>query len=86
MCSSISTRVLRRGFSTSVLFHFTSIVVCSLKRMCIPSFVLIGCCVSELHGHLCPYCNVWPELEVAVTLPSLVAPHILVFEIAKCIA
>ena len=29
--------------------------------MCIPSFVLIGCCVSELHGHSCPYCNVWPE-------------------------
>ena len=37
------------------------IVVCSLKSMCVPSFVLIGCCVSELHGHLCPYCNVWPE-------------------------
>ena len=27
--------------------------------MCIPSFVLIGCCVSELHGHniICPYRN-----------------------------
>ena len=37
------------------------IVVCSLKGMCIPSFVLIGCCVSELHGHICPYRNVWPE-------------------------
>ena len=37
------------------------IVVCSLKSMCIPSFVLIGCCVSELRGHLCPYCNVRPE-------------------------
>ena len=24
-------------------------------------FFLIGCCVSELHGHLCPYRNVWPE-------------------------
>ena len=35
--------------------------VCSLKSMCIPSFVLIGCCVSELHGHICPYRNVWPE-------------------------
>ena len=35
------------------------IVVCSL--MCTPSFVLIGCCVSELHGHICPYRNVWPE-------------------------
>ena len=24
------------------------------------NFALIGCCVSELHGHLCPYCNVRP--------------------------
>ena len=31
------------------------IVVCSLKSMCIPSFVLIGCCVSELHGHIHVY-------------------------------
>ena len=31
------------------------IVVCSPKNM---SYVLIGCCVSELHG---PYRNVWPE-------------------------
>ena len=37
------------------------IVVCLLKRICMPSFVLIGCCVSELHGHLCPYRNVLPE-------------------------
>ena len=37
------------------------IVVCSLKSIRIPSFVLSGCCVSELRGHLCPYCNVWPE-------------------------
>ena len=22
--------------------------------MCIPSFVLIGYCVSDLHGHICP--------------------------------
>ena len=35
--------------------HF---VMCSLKNMCIQSFMLIGCCVSELHGHLCPYRNV----------------------------
>ena len=34
------------------------IVVCLLKSMCIPSFVLIGCCVSELH---CPHRNVLPE-------------------------
>ena len=29
--------------------------------MCIPSFILIGYCVSELHGHIRPYHNVWPE-------------------------
>ena len=34
------------------------ILVCLLS---IPSFVLIGCCMSKLHGHLCPYCNVLPE-------------------------
>ena len=33
------------------------IVVCSLKSMCIQSLILIGCCVSELHGPLCPYCQ-----------------------------
>ena len=32
------------------------IVVRSLKS--IPSFVLIGYCV---HGHMCPYSNIWPE-------------------------
>ena len=37
------------------------IVVCSLKSMCVPSFIVIGYCVSELHGHICPYCNVLPE-------------------------
>ena len=47
-------------FTRTILFT-VSIVVCSLKSMCIPSFVLIGCCVSELHGHICPYHNVWPE-------------------------
>ena len=36
-------------------------VVCLLKSMCIPSFILIGCCISELHGHLGPYRNVLPE-------------------------
>ena len=51
-------------FTRTTLFTamFTvKIVVCLLKSMCIPSFVLIGCCVSELHGHLCPYRNVLPE-------------------------
>ena len=37
------------------------IVVCALKGMCIPSFVLIGYCVSDLHAHICLYRNVWPE-------------------------
>ena len=45
-------------FTRIILFI---IVVYSLKSMCIPSFVSIGCCVSELHGHLCPYRNVWPK-------------------------
>ena len=25
------------------------IVMCSLKSMCVPSFILIGCCVSEFY-------------------------------------
>ena len=37
------------------------IVVYSLKSMCVPSFIVIGYCVSELHGHICPYRNVLPE-------------------------
>ena len=51
-------------FTRTTLFTtmFTVIVVvCSLKSMCISSFVLIGCCVSELRGHLCPYRNALPE-------------------------
>ena len=32
-----------------------------LKSMCIPSFVLIGSCVSELCGNLCPHRDIWPE-------------------------
>ena len=32
-----------------------------MKCIYIPSFILIGFCVSELHAHLCPYYNVWPE-------------------------
>ena len=48
-------------FTRTTLFTtmFTVIiVVCSLKSMCVPSFIVIGYCVSELHG--C-YCNVLPE-------------------------
>ena len=28
--------------------YIVIIVVCSLKSTCVPSFVFIGCCVSEL--------------------------------------
>ena len=48
-------------FTRTTLFTimFTVIiVVCLLKAMCLP---MINCCVSELHGHLCPYRNVIPE-------------------------
>ena len=51
-------------FTRAALFTtlFTVIiVVCSLKSMCVPSFIVIGYCVSELHGHTCPYRNVLPE-------------------------
>ena len=76
------------------------IVVCLLKSRCIPSFVLIVCCVNELLGHLGPYRDVWPEavyccitrttlftyLEVAITSPNFVALLLPVSQIAKCIA
>ena len=39
------------------------IVVCSLKSMCVPSFIVVGYGVSELHGHtcICPHRNVLSE-------------------------
>ena len=47
-----------------VLHLFTVIVVvCSLKSMCIPSFVLIGCCVNELHAPIVMY---YPRLFIVV--------------------
>ena len=64
-------QILAPRVCTLVLFilqelqeYFTSmftviIVVCSMKRMCIPSFILVGCCVRELRSHLCPD-YVWP--------------------------
>ena len=42
-------------FTRTTLFttmFIVVIVVYSLKSMCIQSFILIGSCVSELHGHL----------------------------------
>ena len=44
-----------------IVYYNVIIMVCLLKTMCIPSFILIGCCVGELHDNLCPYRNVWPE-------------------------
>ena len=37
-------------FTRTTTMFTVIIVVYSLKSMCIPSFVLIGYCVSELHG------------------------------------
>ena len=48
-------------FTRPTLFTAMFSRVCSLNSMCIPTFALIYCYVSELHGHLCPYYNVWPE-------------------------
>ena len=59
--SEIAKCIAQGHLLRTTLFTSVIIVVCSLKSMCMPSFVLIGCCVSELHGHLCPYRNVWPE-------------------------
>ena len=48
--------------TTLFTIMFTTIIlVYSLKCMCIPIVASIGFCVSELHAHLCPYRNVWPE-------------------------
>ena len=30
-------------------------MVCSMKSMCVSSFVLIGCCVGELQRGYCPF-------------------------------
>ena len=43
-------------FTRTTLFTATFRVY----SMCIPSLALIY--YYELHGHLCPYCNVWPEI------------------------
>ena len=41
-----------------LLFYNNYIVYYMYNVHC---FVLIGCCVSELQAHLCPYRKVWPE-------------------------
>ena len=43
-------------FTTTTVFATIVTVIiemCSLKSMCMPHFILIGCGVSELHGYLC---------------------------------
>ena len=73
-------------------------MVCSLKSICVPSFALTGCCVSQLHSHLCPYYIVWPEavyhcftrttlftdLEAAVALHLLVSEIVILPEAVSC--
>ena len=64
---------------------FTAIiVVCSLKSMCIPSFVFVVPIniPSVVYGLRLLYKN---KLEFAITSPSFVAPLLLVSEIAKYI-
>ena len=48
-------------FTRTTLFTTMFTVMIVVYLLCILSFILIGCCVSELHGHLCPCRNVWPE-------------------------
>ena len=64
------------------LFTTLFTVVCSLKSMCMPSS--IGCCVSELHGHLCRYCNLWPKAvhQKFHCLPNCL--HIYISELEGC--
>ena len=61
LVSEIAKCIVYCCLTRTTLFTTMFIVVCSLKGMCVPSFIFIGCCVSELHGHLCAYRNVWPE-------------------------
>ena len=42
-----------------------------MNCICIPRFLLIGFCVSELDTHLCPYHNVWPEANFIVVFKKL---------------
>ena len=59
-CLRLFIVVLQELFTLFTTLFTVIIVVCSLKSMCVPSFIVIGYCVSELHGH-CPYRNVLPE-------------------------
>ena len=58
-------------------------VVCSLKIMCVPSFIIIGYCVSELYD-ICPYRNVLPEavLQELHSLPNCL--HVCMIRVRGC--
>ena len=45
-------------FTRTTLFAKMFTVTIVVKSRCIHSFVLIGCCVRELHSHLYTYCKV----------------------------
>ena len=42
---------------------------------------MIGSCASELHTHLCPYCNVWPEAVYCLTTLYIV---LVIMEFYQC--
>ena len=58
-------------FTRTTLFITTFTLV---KCMCIPSFTSIGCCISELHAHLCPDHNVQPE--TVYTRTTMIGLHV----------
>ena len=51
------------------LLQHLLLLLCNTST-CIPSFILIGCCVSEINGHLCLYHNVWPVYVCAYQVSS----------------
>ena len=52
--------VVLKNYNYNIYYYYCDVFI-ETYVMCMQSFVLIGCCVSKLHGHLCPYRNVLPE-------------------------
>ena len=46
-----------RVFYKSYIVYYNVYIICSFKTMSLPSLVLIGGSVRELHAHLYPYRN-----------------------------
>ena len=44
------------GTTLFITMFTVLMIVCLLKSIRIPSFAVVS------HAHLCPYCNVWPEV------------------------